>query len=648
VSSDLPEGFTLDATPSAELPDGFTADPLHQTAGPSGSLSTDSGRIAGTVGANVLGGLLSLPRTVAQGVDYLGNHVPGVVGGPYNIGADKALGSVKDQNDRQVFPDYPTAREMAFNTEGSAGPAVGGSSAPATEYQPQSYLGRRGMDAATAATYGLLSGGVGAVIPSAVGGVTGGAASEALPDHPFIAGMAGFIPGAGLGSLASKGTQGVVQAVTNGAKTEPYGAFTRLGLPTDLSGTVTGDSTLQAAQKAAGSMADRKAGLMTAWQDKLNDVADNMGKAVTPQDVGTSLQTHAQNWLSNWKNQTGNLWNDFNAKMPPATPVGTANYRAALDKANGNFQGAPASGGALQSSTLKNLSDALTTDLAGGSTLPVESLQNIRTAIGEKLSNPQIVGDTSQGALKTIYGGLTRDLAQGANSVSPDAANAFKAATEATKTGHALIDQHLGPILNATTPEAAAAYALQQAQRGGTRLSAITTALPGATGDLGSFALRNLAGNTDSPTAFSTALSGRRPILSPEAQSVLFPQAVQQDIADLGTTAGKIKSFENDLAKSGADHSTGRLVGAMEGAKMGHEIGGITGGIAGGVGGYVAGGVNPGGLLKLAMRPATSSLFGRQIPLPPTKLPFVPRSAFVSTLGDGIPTTTPGSSQPSQ
>ena len=129
-------GTTLTASaPGMANPfDAFDA-PLHPVAGPSGSLLTDAGRFAATAGTNALAMPLALPNTVAQGVDWLAGKVG------LHPGAQEALGSIPDPSKPSLplFPDYPTAREMAFQTTG------------ATEYQPQTWLGRRGMDAATAA-----------------------------------------------------------------------------------------------------------------------------------------------------------------------------------------------------------------------------------------------------------------------------------------------------------------------------------------------------------------------------------------------------------------------------------------------------------------------------------------------------------------
>ena len=88
----------------------------------------------------------------------------------------------------------------------------------------------------------------------------------------------------------------------------------------------------------------------------------------------------------------------------------------------------------------------------------------------EKLENPQTVSDTSQAALKQLYGGLSQDMQSGAANVSPDAFASFIKANAATAAGHNVLESYLNPILNASSPETAAQHAMAQARQGGDRL----------------------------------------------------------------------------------------------------------------------------------------------------------------------------------
>ena len=583
----------------------------HPIAGPSGDLLTDAGRIAETVGANAAAGLESFPRLITQGADWLGNKVG------LNVGADAALASVPHplNPNYPLVPDFQTARNATYSAWGG------------TEYQPQTWLGRRGMDAATGA---LLAATDPWAIPAGAGaGAAGGEGAELLPDHPIIGGLlGGMFGGMAVNGLMNTG-QRLGTAIGNTNPNDIYGAFRRQGLPTDLAGTTTGDPMLLAAEKqasrlsgTAGRMATGRENLTNAWQDRLNHIADSMGNSSsTPAEAGQVLQTDALNWLSNFKQGTGQLWQDFSSKVPGNTPTPVTNYQQALTDVLGKFPGAPATAAVVQPGTLKNLSDALGVDLQGGNSLPWQSVQSLRTAIGEKLENPQTVSDTSQAALRQLYGGLSQDMQSGAANVSPDAFASFIKANAATAAGHNVLESYLNPILNASSPETAAQHAMAQARQGGDRLEGIALNLPNARGALSSYALRNAATNTESPTSFATAMTGRKPLYSQEAKDVLFPDPqMQSDIADMAGTGNAMKAVEKDLANSPtATHMQqsmwSRMMAAGEMGKLGADIGGTPGRVIGAGVGFMAPNLQGQASGFLAYNRLMSRLYGQNLPL---------------------------------
>lgn len=597
---------TWDAFPAAPSEwDAFPA--AHPVVGPSGNAITDADRFVGAAINNAMAGALSTPRMLAQGVDWLGNKAG------LDVGADRALAGIKTPGgDQPLFPDFQTAHEMALNTTGDV------------NYQPQSWLGRRALDATTGALLGAAGGG--AAIPAAAGGsATAGAAAEVFPNHPFIASALGFIPGAMGANAVANAPARLASALKNEAQSEPYAAFVRQGLPTNMAGTVTGSPGLQWAEKWAarmpgseGAMAKAREGLLSTWQDRLRSIADNLGAAETPTEAGAALQKGAQDWLTNFKTDTGRLWRDFYARVPQDTPVAISNYQQALTDALSSFPGASKTGDVLRPGTVKALSDALGVDLKGGDTLPWEAVKNIRTAIGEKLENPTTVADTSQSVLRRLYGGLTADMKAGAQSVGNDALAAFEKANGATATGHAVLEGYLDPILKADSPEKAAQYALAQARLGGDRLQGIASALPGAAGEIGSFALRNAATNTESPTSLATALAGRKPIYSREAQAVLFPGQAATDLADMVATGRAMQPLERDLANSvTATHDArglSRLFAAKEMAEAGHDIAGKPGAVAGALTGFFAPNLSGRTAQLFALNPALARLYGNAPP----------------------------------
>jgi hypothetical protein len=149
----------------------------------------------------------------------------------------------------------------------------------------------------------------------------------------------------------------------------------------------------------------------------------------------------------------------------------------------------------------------------------------------------------------------------------------------------------------------------------------LTFNLPSAAGELGSYALRNAATNTESPTSFATGMGGRRPLYSPEAQRVLFPGAgTQADITDLAGTGRAMMPVEKDLANSPtATHQArsplGRIIGAVEMGRMGAEVGGTPGRIAGFGLGLVAPEIGGRAAQVVGLNPLLSRFYGRNIPI---------------------------------
>lgn len=622
---------------------GFPPEPAHPAAGPSGSMLTDIGRRIGTGAANAVGGFLSLPSTIAHGIDAMGNLA---TLGSVPAWAAPALESVPAPGSPQqpAFPDFPTAKNMAFNSLG------------ATEYVPETWAGRRTQDVINGVMAGApaqlaLSGPRVAAesLPALIGGsATGGQAAELFPSHPMAAAMLGAIPGMAAGNAVANAPQRAAALMGGGTSTEPYGAFARLGLPTNLAGTTTGEPGLSFAEKFAARMpgsesavADARANLVGSWQDKMNDIATKVGNAATPQEAGATLQSAAGNWLDQFKNEQAARWGLFHTILPDDHPVPVSAFRSSLNNVLQDFGGADNLAKTLQPQLAANLKGALGADLKGGTTLPWQSVQATRTALGAMLENPQPIEGMPKAAVKRLYGGLSQDMGDAATAAGPTADALFRQASDVTRTGHDILDNYVAPVLQAKTPEQATQFVMSQARQGGTRLSGVMANLPSAAGDVRSYALRNAAGATESPTSLSTALTGRKPIYSPEAQSALFNDpAVQQQVNDLAATGRAMQPFEKDLANSPtATHQTrglGRILAAAELAKQGHELAGAPGAIAGGAAGLFAPNILGRVAQATALNPMMAALYGKQIPYPAQNPSLLARTIMAPGLAPRI------------
>lgn len=526
-----------------------TTPPQHPVAGPSGSEATDWGRRLATAGTDALGILLSTPRSIASGIDWLGNKV-GV-----NVGADQALGSVQTPGSSGVplFPDPAAAKEMAYQTTG------------ATEYAPSTTAGRWLQAGLTAVPLGV-TGGVKALVPSLVGGATGEAAAEMFPEHPILARILGFMTGARV-------TSGATNAVAN-----QVGMRTGLAQPSDL---------YQSYERQGVPVTTDTGAAENAYQTAAEKTAAKLGPSATQAEAGQALQTSASDWLNNTFKPTADAkWTAFRQQVPPTTQIPVGQFQSALNGVTQNFGGADNLAKALQPGLAAKLQEALKQDISPNGTLSWQAVQSTRSALGELLSSGQPIADASQAAIKRLYGALSDDMRNGANAAGPQAASAFNDANAYTATGHVLLDGPLGKIITAPNPENAAQYALAQIRQGGGRLGAINFAVPGAGTDLGASIIRQAAENGPD------ALARRLAAISPGARNELFGGAgTQQDVGDLVDVARSLRQTGAQYAAH-APSDTSRMVGAMEGYRLGHEwTGSPYGGAAGAVAGFAAPGV---------------------------------------------------------
>lgn len=188
---------------------------VRPTAGPSGNEALDWSRKLGTAATTALGATAGLPRGVSQAMDWLAGKPPENPGVMSTLqdpvgtalrtiqpqgGFSGAMGSIKaPATNDPLFPTIPQAIEGAYATTG------------ATEYRPATWMGRRTLDALTAAPMAVANP---ASLPAMLmGGAAGGQAAETAqrygaPESVQIAsallgGAAGAKAGSAIGNMGA-------------------------------------------------------------------------------------------------------------------------------------------------------------------------------------------------------------------------------------------------------------------------------------------------------------------------------------------------------------------------------------------------------------------------------------------------------------
>jgi hypothetical protein len=240
------------------------------------------------------------------------------------------------------------------------------------------------------------------------------------------------------------------------------------------------------------------------------DISQKLGEILTPFTStsqspaisgGEAIVSGIRNlFLPSFKSGSEKVWNYFDSLVPRNTEVAIGNTQNILEKLTNKVNDIPElskvlstpkvseMAGAIQSATkaepLKQVSilgvdgKPLTTINIGGpvegATLPFSALKQLRSAIGERLSNPSLVSDIPYSDLKQLYAGLSRDMENAAKAAGPEAEKAWKRANAYTKAGHERIENFLDPLMKKELfPENVFNMAISGGKEGGTKLNQI-------------------------------------------------------------------------------------------------------------------------------------------------------------------------------
>lgn len=434
-TSVLPEGFTLIQESSSELPDGFTLiEEVDETSG-----APNSVRMA-----------VAAAKTPEDKLATLRNYYP----------------DAQEHEGNFLFTDPGTGRKTIFNPEGfELGDAL--------------EFGREAAE--------IAGGGIGGAV-AAVGGQLGPQAltPEELVTVPAAVGVGATIAGNLYDTLARgifdvEDTRGAVELAGDGAITTMANATgQRLGelaeyglknavskgadlvkkpaaeirdafllLKTDpLAGAVSGNRFIQGVEQALARLpasADVIGKKYSHSIDQLDtfirDLTARLSDRSGTEQLGRSVEQGARIFTQRFQKQAHELYAQVWAKLPKNKRVPIEHFRAALDDISGQFSDDPAFKGILDSPVIKQLAEA--TEDAPEITL--NTLKSLRTKIGSKMDDMNLVDDISQAELKRLYGALSDDIAAAADAAG--AGSEFSRANTYWRAGRGRIDDVLNPLV---------------------------------------------------------------------------------------------------------------------------------------------------------------------------------------------------------
>lgn len=239
---------------------------------------------------------------------------------------------------------------------------------------------------------------------------------------------------------------------------------------------------VSAASKLPFSSARLEAGreqAMLAAQDYLERTfAQTGGRARTIQEGGAALQSGAQRAIDEGKQEMARLYTAVESQMPSATRVGALNTTQTLDEILSPFRGMEGTASTLGLAPLRTIQGEIA---KGRGVLTWQQLKAMRTSIGQMMKGGQHGID--QGALKRVYGALSKDMDDAVAKAGPSAKAAQEQANAFASTAIPLRSQRLAPIVSRTTgapidPELAFRAAIAGGEGASTRIAALRQALP--------------------------------------------------------------------------------------------------------------------------------------------------------------------------
>lgn len=312
------------------------------------------------------------------------------------------------------------------------------------------------------------------------GGVGQELARDVAPDNPYapiIGGIAGTVlnpsmlarvPGQlvrGAMRGGEQGRQAVNKAVT---AFKEFGSSPTVGQASPESGIGRViESVLARSPGGAHIMLDKFRSQLDKAGKYVNDLTTKTaGTNVTYHDAGETILKGSHQFRSRYDKLRTNLEEQFNKLVPRDTVFLAPEYEKALGELTNVAKGFPNTQRSVQNPFVRELAEGFKKDAKGGirtgsgfngnglsGTVSLEALRQIRTRIGMELDQAVLKPDVDTGAMKKLYGALTRDIEDIANQHGPQARMAWDRAMKVEREGAQRLEQIIDPLIRNRTIE---------------------------------------------------------------------------------------------------------------------------------------------------------------------------------------------------
>lgn len=429
-------------------------------------------------------------RNVIEGV----TDVAGIVTNPLMYGASKLTGqpyqsfteAAGQALDAVGVPRPRTADERVI---GDVGRAITG--AGLTMGAGGAVMGAEG--AAGAVGRGLVAAPKTQIAGAALGAGAAGTVREqgGTPGQQMAAGIVGGMLPAGAGAAASGATRLAVRggeagrqavesniATFNRAGTEPT-----VGQATQGRGMQGLESLLSKAPGSAGVMAKKANAQQAQIGARVEEVASNLSPRSSSTLAGRAIERGISGdggFLDTFRAKSKQLYDQVDKYIPPQTGIMANNTQSMLAKEAAPIPGARNVSEFLANPRLAGIRESLNADIiANSGVIPYVALKQVRSKVGEMISDGGLVADIPTKALKRLYGALSADMEQAVRTTGePGAMQAFGRANAHFRSGMGRIDMLESVVGRNGGPEAVFGAAMTGSKEGATKLRAVMQSLP--------------------------------------------------------------------------------------------------------------------------------------------------------------------------
>ncbi len=181
----------------------------------------------------------------------------------------------------------------------------------------------------------------------------------------------------------------------------------------------------------------------TRMQARVENIADDLSRVRGDVEAGRVIEKGIRGdggFINRFQDKSTTLWNRFDNIIGENTDVALANTARTLDDVVSSSE----IGQVLNNPLLSRIRDAVA---SSGNRATFGDIKALRSEIGRRLADNDLISDIPRSQLKRVYGALTQDMDVLAQNTSADAVKAFNRANNFTRAGHNRVDSFLQRVV---------------------------------------------------------------------------------------------------------------------------------------------------------------------------------------------------------